>query len=380
MRFKVAHFLGSFPDTNFLLNTFNVLNFSDRFVHAFFCLKVDRKYDVNKFNVFKSGGLSSVVLIILNYNLYLKIKKLVPGLGNFQYVRFIKMKLYGPDIVHVHWVNDFDIVYKVKDLFDENVKILVSFRGIQLSLMPILSVDGLQRLKKILINADGIHSVSADLVNFASFYGGSLVLEKAHVIHPVVLCDLLPYRKRQYTNGLRVIVLANLVWKKGIRYLISAVKLCVNEGINIHVDIFGDGKQYEELIYLVNELKVVDFVKFHGRISELEVRSKLYEANLLIQYSVQEGFSNAVCEAQVSGLPCIVSNAEGLSENVIHNVTGYVVEKQSSVELFECLKEFYFKPIDCKYTMGKAASDLGILRFNEKLHLEKFDLLYSNLI
>jgi colanic acid/amylovoran biosynthesis glycosyltransferase len=290
------------------------------------------------------------------------------------------MKLYSPDIVHVHWLNDFDIVYKIKDVFDENVKFLVSFRGIQLSLMPILSVDGLQRLKKILINADAIHSVSADLVNFASFYGGSLVLEKAHVIHPVVLCDHLPYRKRQYANGLRVIVLANLVWKKGIRYLISAVKLCVIDGINIHVDIFGEGKQNDELIYLVNELNLGDFVKFHGRISELEVRSKLYEANLLIQYSVQEGFSNAVCEAQVSGLPCIVSNAEGLSENVIHNVTGYVVEKQSPVDLFMCLREFYFKPIDFKDTMGKAASDLAVLRFNEKLHLEKFDLLYSDLI
>ena len=45
-------------------------------------------------------------------------------------------------------------------------------------------------------------------------------------------------------------------------------------------------------------------------------------SDVYIQSSVQEGFGNAVLEAQASGLCCIVSDAEGLSENVLNEKTG----------------------------------------------------------
>ena len=43
---------------------------------------------------------------------------------------------------------------------------------------------------------------------------------------------------------------------------------------------------------------------------------------------LEEGFCNAVLEAQAMGLLCFVSDAEGLSENVLNNETGFVVPKR----------------------------------------------------
>ena len=50
--------------------------------------------------------------------------------------------------------------------------------------------------------------------------------------------------------------------------------------------------------------------------------------SIYLQYSIQEGFCNAVLEAQALGLLTIVSDAEGLPENVIHGETGWVVPKR----------------------------------------------------
>ena len=43
---------------------------------------------------------------------------------------------------------------------------------------------------------------------------------------------------------------------------------------------------------------------------------------------MQEGFCNAVLEAQAAGLLCIVSDAEGLPENVLNGATGWVIPKR----------------------------------------------------
>jgi colanic acid/amylovoran biosynthesis glycosyltransferase len=48
---------------------------------------------------------------------------------------------------------------------------------------------------------------------------------------------------------------------------------------------------------------------------------------------LQEGFCNAVLEAQAMGLLCFVSDAEGLSENVLDNQTGFVVPNRNSEAL-----------------------------------------------
>jgi len=53
-------------------------------------------------------------------------------------------------------------------------------------------------------------------------------------------------------------------------------------------------------------------------------------ADIYIQPSIQEGFCNSVLEAQAMRLLCIVSDAEGLGENVINGITGWVIKKRDS--------------------------------------------------
>ena len=70
-------------------------------------------------------------------------------------------------------------------------------------------------------------------------------------------------------------------------------------------------------------------VKLKGQLLHEEVKQEMEWADIYIQPSIQEGFCNAVLEAQAMGLLCIVTNAEGLSENVLDGKTGWVVLKRS---------------------------------------------------
>ena len=52
------------------------------------------------------------------------------------------------------------------------------------------------------------------------------------------------------------------------------------------------------------------------------------ESDIYIQPSYQEGFCVSVLEAQATGLLCIVSDADGLKENVVDGETGWIAPKR----------------------------------------------------
>ena len=68
-------------------------------------------------------------------------------------------------------------------------------------------------------------------------------------------------------------------------------------------------------------------VSFIGSQTHNIIKDYLQESDIYLQYSIQEGFCNAVLEAQAMGLLSIVSDANGLTENIRHNYTGWVVPR-----------------------------------------------------
>ena len=53
-------------------------------------------------------------------------------------------------------------------------------------------------------------------------------------------------------------------------------------------------------------------------------------ADIYVQPSIQEGFCNSVVEAQAMGLLIVVSDAQGLIENIVDGETGWVVSKRNA--------------------------------------------------
>ena len=116
-----------------------------------------------------------------------------------------------------------------------------------------------------------------------------------------------------------------------------------------------------------------------GKIPREKVKQEFEWADIYIQPSIQEGFCNAVLEAQAMGLLCIVTNAEGLSENVLDGKTGWVVEKRNPIAIKEQILNIIMSDKKDLKETRKNAIDRVKNRFKLEIQNELFYNFYSNL-
>jgi len=109
---------------------------------------------------------------------------------------------------------------------------------------------------------------------------------------------------------------------------------------------------------------LIDYVSLIGKKEHDAIISLMNQCDIYLQYSISEGFCNAVLEAQAMNCLCVVSDAEGLAENVIDNITGRVIPKRNPKALAETLLEVIHLPNDDKITIRNKARNRVINTFN----------------
>lgn len=234
----------------------------------------------------------------------------------------------------------------------------VSFRGFDLYLSPLKEPT----MYKILFSKPCVYHVlsqemKTDLVALGvpeviisvitpaidvSFFKGSVSLESLK-------------------RPLRILTVARLHWKKGLEYTLKALALLKSEGVNFKYTIVGTGDQYERLVFATHQLGLQNQVSILGERTPEQVREAYKNHDVYLQYSIQEGFCNAVLEAQAMGLLCVVSDAEGLPENVLHGETGWVVPKRQPEFLAQVLIDL----------LGLSSEDMDAVRVGAMRRVQK---------
>src|SRR5690606_13348106 len=158
-------------------------------------------------------------------------------------------------------------------------------------------------------------------------------------ITPAIDIDLFEKTATPNNKTIQLTTISRLHSIKGLDYILEALSKLKNEGIKFEYTIIGDGIEKERLLFAAYQLGIKENVNFVGKLPQTEVKQQLETTDIYLQYSIQEGFCNAVIEAQAMGLLCIVSDAEGLAENVLDGQTGWVVSKRQPKLLAEQLLE-----------------------------------------
>jgi colanic acid/amylovoran biosynthesis glycosyltransferase len=140
----------------------------------------------------------------------------------------------------------------------------------------------------------------------------------------------------------------------------------------------GEGEGLEEVLYMRRALGLEDEVVLEGRRSHDETLALVAGCDVYLQYSVQEGYCNAVVEAQLLGRPCIVSDAEGLPENVVDGVTGWVVPANDPGRLRAKVEEVLALPAEARDRIGRAASDRIAGSYSLDAQLAKYIRFYED--
>jgi colanic acid/amylovoran biosynthesis glycosyltransferase len=136
---------------------------------------------------------------------------------------------------------------------------------------------------------------------------------------------------------LRILSVGRLHWKKGYDYALQAVKGLVDQGIHCEYRIIGDGGHQAALDFSRHQLGLTQDVEFLGGLPHTQVIEQLHWADVFLHAAVSEGFCNAVLEAQAVGLAVVCTDADGLRENVVDGITGFVVPRRDPYAMAEKL-------------------------------------------
>ena len=123
-------------------------------------------------------------------------------------------------------------------------------------------------------------------------------------------------------NILKIVSAFRMTWEKNIEGNLRFAKILNEKNIPFQYDIYGDGNDLGQLYYLVDAYNLIDKVFIHRKIENNILKQKLREYDFYLQLSISEALSASVIEAQSLGLPCIVSNSDGISEAIVPNLTG----------------------------------------------------------
>jgi glycosyltransferase involved in cell wall biosynthesis len=161
---------------------------------------------------------------------------------------------------------------------------------------------------------------------------------------------------------MKLLTVSRLIERKRIDLLIKAVSLAKDAGLDVCLNIAGEGNLGGELRKLSQELNVSERIFFLGRIPS-EKMPQIYRQNdVFVMSSAHEGMSNAMLEAMASGLPIITTECEGVKELITDN--GIVTERADAESFAEALKTLVQDDKSYKQMSTASRAQAGKLSWN----------------
>jgi phosphatidylinositol alpha-1,6-mannosyltransferase len=143
---------------------------------------------------------------------------------------------------------------------------------------------------------------------------------------------------------------------KGVDTVLHAVSRGRELGLNLSLEIVGDGDDRGRLEGIARSLGVQAAVRFRGSVPDVELQKAYAHAHVFVLPSKKEGFGIAFLEAMSSGIPCIGANHGGVPEVITHSESGFLIEYGDVDELVVLLRALMESPTLLSH-MSKAALD-----------------------
>lgn len=160
-------------------------------------------------------------------------------------------------------------------------------------------------------------------------------------------------QSRNYDDSVpRIVLPANLLKVKGHAYLLEAVRLLANRGVDVHVELAGDGPLREELVGNVEKLGLRDRVTFLGLVphEKLLQRMRAGDWNILVLPSIvtdsgeKEGIPVAIIEAMSCRVPVVSTVTGGIPELFEGVDDALLVPPRDSAALAEAIERLVKDP------------------------------------
>jgi len=137
----------------------------------------------------------------------------------------------------------------------------------------------------------------------------------------------------------RLVCVGRLSEEKGQMLVVRAAALLRRQGLDLQVDLVGDGPLRPELEREIDANGLRDVVRLAGWLDNEQVRALMLESRALVLSSFAEGLPVVIMEAFALGRPVISTMIAGIPELVEHRVNGWLVPSGSLEELASAMRE-----------------------------------------
>ena len=125
----------------------------------------------------------------------------------------------------------------------------------------------------------------------------------------------------------RIVIIGSLVNKKGQDLAIETIKILHTRNISAHLDILGDGPDFEILQNLIDSHHLSNFITLHGNVDHPE--TFLSEASIYLHTAIYEPFGLVLIEAMALGLPVVCTDAKGNRDIIQEGINGFMIKDRN---------------------------------------------------
>ena len=255
-------------------------------------------------------------------------------------------RAFRPDLVHIHAFGP-SVLFHLDTTHAHLSSLLVT-----LTIEERPQAEGRQLLGQMLHAADWVTVKSAAALAQAQQFAPEIMTRSSVIYNGVKEPALLPESLPIETP--RLLCLGRLAFEKGFDLAITAFASIADRFPNARLIVAGDGPERSSLQRQVAQLGLADVVNFIGWVSPDKVLALINTSTMVLMPSRLEGLPSVVLQAGMMARPVVATRVSGLSEVVLHQETGLLIEPEDGNSLAEAIAWLLDHP-ESATRMGQAA-------------------------
>lgn len=278
------------------------------------------------------------------------------------------------DLIHTHFIGH--IARKFSKMV--NIQYTVTNHAVE-----IFRNNNIDKLKKSIENAKLIFTPS--IYNKKYLIGNTGCDEKKiKIIHATINPEKFT-RVNYFHSDHEIIMTGRLVEKKGMKYMILAMKQIIEKHPDTLLKIVGEGPLEDELKELVRMNYLGNNVTFLGSISDEEYYKELESSSIaVLPCIITENGDRDVCpltlqEAMSMELPVVSTNVHSVPELIDNEVSGILVPPKDEKQLANAIIRLLDNP-QLRQNMGEKGREKIIKEFNIESQVDKQIMMWTSLL
>ena len=185
-----------------------------------------------------------------------------------------------------------------------------------------------------------IITVSKSSMNYLKGKTGKIPIE---IIYNGVETELFhPKLPRPHLKGdPQLLFVGNLISSKNVTTLVSSMSNILKLYPNAHLQIVGDGAEFENLRNKIKNLKLEKNIELVGQVNRKNIKFRFSSCDIFISASVAEQHSITAFEAMACGKPVLLSDIPPFREVISDSGTGLTFSPYDIIDITNKIKELF---------------------------------------